>query len=556
MANPNVTIVTGLWDLGRGAMEGWAKRDFNYYKERFFEFLECDAQMCIWIPRDLEEEVRRIRKDKPTAIYIKNVQDFKSWFPYFDKLQSIRKNPNWYNQAGWLPESPQAALEFYNPMMMCKMFMVNDSTLLNPFNSQYFFWVDGGLTNTVNKGYFTHDKVLDKLDTYCIANNNKIIHLSYPYTGNTEIHGFERSAMARYCNTDYVNYVARGGFFGGQKQKLNEYNSLYYNVLQDTMKNDLMGADECLFTILCHQFPDFIHRFEIEGNGLVWPFFENLKNFIPPQDLYDPDKIALYVITFNSPEQFEALVKTYLQHNGFITKTQNFLLDNSTNKETEPRYNELCRKYNFTRIPKDNIGICGGRQFIAEHFDKIDAKYYIFLEDDMNILPPGTTGVCSSGFPRYTDNFLHKLKNIMEKEKYDFLKFSFKEFYGDNSTQWAWYNIPQKIREQYFPNKTKLPIHGFDPNAPLMSFNHIKSYEGLAYADGDIYYCNWPQIVSKVGNKKLFIDLKWAHPYEQTWMSHFYQETKNGTVKGAVLLLSPIEHYRFYYYKGNERREN
>ena len=61
--NKNITIVTGLWDMGRGELDGWAKRDFTSYKDRFFEMLESDAQMCIWIPRDLEEEVIRIRKD-------------------------------------------------------------------------------------------------------------------------------------------------------------------------------------------------------------------------------------------------------------------------------------------------------------------------------------------------------------------------------------------------------------------------------------------------------------------------------------------------------------
>ena len=70
--NKNITLVTGLWDMGRGNLDGWAKRDFEYYKTRFFEFLETDVQMCIWIPKDLEEEVLKIRGDRPTKIFIKN----------------------------------------------------------------------------------------------------------------------------------------------------------------------------------------------------------------------------------------------------------------------------------------------------------------------------------------------------------------------------------------------------------------------------------------------------------------------------------------------------
>ena len=62
-------------------------------------------------------------------------------------------------------------------MMFTKFFMLNDSAIINPFNSDYFFWVDGGLTNTVNKGYFSHDNVLDNLENYVRFNNNKFIYI-------------------------------------------------------------------------------------------------------------------------------------------------------------------------------------------------------------------------------------------------------------------------------------------------------------------------------------------------------------------------------------------
>ena len=97
--NKNITIVTGLWDLERGDLEGWAHRDFSSYKERFFQMLEADAQMCIWIPEDLRKEVEEIRKDKPTRIFIKENKDFETWNPFFEKIQEIRKSENWLNQA-------------------------------------------------------------------------------------------------------------------------------------------------------------------------------------------------------------------------------------------------------------------------------------------------------------------------------------------------------------------------------------------------------------------------------------------------------------------------
>ena len=80
-----------------------------------------------------------------------------------NKIQSIRTNPDWYNQVGWLAESTQAKLEMYNPIVMSKMFLLHDAVILDKFDSQKLFWLDAGIANTVNMGYFTHDKVLDKL---------------------------------------------------------------------------------------------------------------------------------------------------------------------------------------------------------------------------------------------------------------------------------------------------------------------------------------------------------------------------------------------------------
>jgi hypothetical protein len=54
----------------------------------------------------------------------------------------------------------------------------------------------------------------------------------------------------------------------------------------------------------------------------------------------------------------------------------------------------------------------------------------------------------------------------------------------------------------------------------------------------------------------MFLDTVWAHPYEQTWMSHMYQLTLKGELRPAVLLASVVRHDRFHHYSGDERREN
>ena len=549
------TVVTGLWDIGRDKLkDGWS-RNYEHYLEKLDQLLKADFNLIIFGDSELEKFVFERRKPFNTQFILRDINWIKN-MPFFSKIQEIRNTPAWYEQAGWLKESTQAKLELYNPLVMSKVFLLNDAKILDKFDSEYLFWLDAGITNTVHYGYFTHDKVLEKLPDVI---DKKFLFVSFPYPAGGEIHGFDRQKMNELAQTENVEYVCRAGFFGGPKNLISDINGIYYGLLRDTLDQGYMGTEESIFTLMTHIHPQIFTRFSIESNGLLATFFENLKNIDASKGKVliqqNDDGIGLYTITFNSPKQFEALCESYLKQPGFITETTNFLLDNSSDLSTTTDYADLCKKYNFEHIKKDNLGICGGRQFIAEHFNDTNLKNCIFLEDDMTLADKDSLP-CRNGFVRYTPNLFYKIQKIIDKEKFDFLKFSFTEFFGDNGTQWSWYNVPQVVRERFWPTYCKLPSMGTDPNAPRTLFKNIKTMDGLSYIDGEIYYSNWPQIVSKKGNKKMFLDVTWAHPYEQTWMSYMYQLVKENKLRSGLLLMSPIEHIRFDHYQNALRKES
>ena len=164
----NLTLVTGLWDIGRGNLnEGWS-RSFDHYKQKFSELLKLENNMIIFGDSELESFVFQHREKKNTQFVKRSLDWFKS-NDYYNLIQDIRKHPLWFNQVGWLKDSTQAKLELYNPLVMSKMFLLHDAKILDSFNSEYLFWIDAGLTNTVHQGYFTHDKVLEKLPKYEIG---------------------------------------------------------------------------------------------------------------------------------------------------------------------------------------------------------------------------------------------------------------------------------------------------------------------------------------------------------------------------------------------------
>jgi hypothetical protein len=562
--NNNLTIVTGLWNIGRKG------RDFQHYIDNFKLFLDIPQNLFIYIEKKYEYLVWEKRNKKNTFVQVYELSDIKNIYgPHWDRTQEIRTSEDWLNQAGWLESSPQASLEWYNPIVQSKMFLLNDVTLWNPFNTEYFFWLDAAITNTVPYSHLVENNVLDKLTDY----GNPFLFLSYPYEANTEIHGFGIIPINMYAG-NVVKYVCRGGLFGGHKDQIREANSTYYSLLQRTLNSGYMGTEESLFTIMAYNEPDIYKRYELDDNGLIVKFTEaiatnNVKlaevtrpkigNFLK---VTDKDvlkyKTNLYMLTFNFPKQILHTISSMEKTPEWLTRPSLVLLDNSTNDEAKIENKKIAAKYNFEYIDLGgNTGICGGRQAAAEHFDNSDADFMFFFEDDMTVNPPEMIGqVCRNGFMKYVPNLYNILHKIMLKDNFDFVKLTFTEVYFDNDKQCSWYNVPQNIRSRDWPNYDKLPVTGLDPNAPLTNFKNIRVMDGVSYIDGEVYYANWPMIVSKAGNKKMFIDTKWGHPYEQTWMSHMYQMTKEGNLNPAILLAAPIWHDRIMHYTPEERREN
>ena len=554
----SVTLVTGLWNIKRDSLtEGWS-RSFEHYLEKFDQLLKVENNMIIFGDPELESFVFE-RRSRENTQFIPRSQD---WFKneIYDKIQKIRTNPSWYNQSGWLPESTQAKLEMYNPLVMSKMFLLNDARIMDQFNSQYMYWIDAGITNTVHWGYFTHDKIQNKFDKLF----SKFGFIAFPYKAETEIHGFTYPKINQYAGSD-VKLVCRGGLFGGSKSVIGDVNGIYYNVLQSTLNEGYMGTEESLFSIMLYRHSDMFDYYEIEDNGLIGKFCEDLKNDkhvlknvngVSNYNKLNIENTALYVITFNSPNQFETLMKSMeIYDRNFIDKPKKFLLDNSSDSSTTEKYLELCNQYNFEHIKKDNLGICGGRQWIAEHAQENDFDFYWFFEDDM-FFYKGQDQVCRNGFNRHVTDIYNKSLEITKNNSLDFIKLNYSEFYGDNGVQWSWYNVPQHKREEYWPEKPTLPVQGLDPNAPRTKFNQMFSYKGIPFSIGEVYYCNWPQVVSKYGNEKMFLTTKWERPFEQTWMSYIFQETKSGNIKPGLMMITPTEHDRFEFYEAGLRKES
>lgn len=542
MAKNNLTLVTALYDLGRDKLDPGFKRGFDHYKECFAKLLKTELPMIIYCDKDVEKFVWEHRKSNNTRIISKSLDQIKREFPFFKETNKIRKSKVWLRRAGWLPGSPQAKLEMYNPLVMSKQFMLNDASIFNFFNTKYFLWIDAGIANTIgDPTRFFNLEYQAKLT----RNMNKMMYLCFPYDGKVEVHGFEKKKFNKYAGEE-TNRVARGGMFGGTRSAINDVNAIYYQLLNDTLKDGLMGTEESIFTLITYRNPELCNIRWIEGNGLIIKALEDIENINID---VNSDRLAIYALTFNLPKQFEYWVKSFIEAypNDFENSTK-YVINNSTRKDVEKEYNRLFEKYGFIEFKFNNIGICGGRQFAAEHFAESSHDYMVFFEDDM--LLHTKKGTCDSGFTTHQDDLFDKCMDIMENEELDYLKLAFTEFFGTNHDNWAWHNVSKEKQDEYFKS-TKMC-----PNRKKTKIFYTGSHRLMPYAVGEYHYCNWPVMFNKKGNQKVFLDTKFEHKYEQIWMANTFELMRQEKLKAGSLLATVINHHRKWHYNRGTRREN
>src|SRR3990167_5348463 len=111
---------------------------------------------------------------------------------------------------------------------------------------------------------------------------DKVLITYFDYQPNTEVHGFEQKAFREYIDSrKKLVRVGRGGVFGGTKEYLQVTAQVYMLILEDTLKNHLMGTEENIFSILHYRFPELVSDYENGEGGNCAIFYEAVHNQPP-----------------------------------------------------------------------------------------------------------------------------------------------------------------------------------------------------------------------------------------------------------------------------------
>ncbi|MCC6988447.1 MAG: hypothetical protein IT181_05580, partial [Acidobacteria bacterium] len=262
-----------------------------------------------------------------------------------------------------------------------------------------------------------------------------------------------------------------------------------------------------------------------------------------PRVQAESGRLAVYLLTYNAPAQLALWFETAARVEPQLVAggAPRILLDNSTDDGAARQNAALAQRFGFTYTRAGNLGIVGGRVWCARHFAEHDeADVMIFFEDDM--LLHESAGLCRNGLPTSVPGLLTAAVAILQNEvSLDYLKLSYTEFYGDHRKNWAYYNVAPAERAAMFPD------------GPDTRIAAIKSHRGVSYALGEVHYSNWPLLITRRGNERLFLQTSEAAQFEQTLMVRALELARAGELEGAVLLASPINHDRQVHYEGGRK---
>jgi len=243
-----VTIVTGLFDIGRDSLNKSFRRPFSYYVENFKKLLSIDYPMVVFGDEELRHIVEA-RKHAPTYFISTDLNRLRETETYPAIVAARERLREKFSMRPGVIKAPQATLDLYMPLVSQKIYWLRDVARLNPFGSDHFMWVDGGIAGHFKRfstRYF-EGNFRSSLPSYM---QNRMFFVRFPIRRDAEeLHGFEKGKFDEWAG-EPLDHAVRAAVFGGDAASIERTVPLYDEILRATLAEGLMGTEENIMTIM------------------------------------------------------------------------------------------------------------------------------------------------------------------------------------------------------------------------------------------------------------------------------------------------------------------
>lgn len=253
------TIVTGLVNIGRDEWSVDFRRTWEEYLGHFENVLRIDAPMVIFVEFDMVDWVTERRKEySGTRVVLVEVCD--SDFVLHSSLGRMAEMQmdSAYREACVEPSCPEACIPMYNVVVNNKVEFVARAAEMNPWNTDYFVWLDAGYGHS--KFYIPEKHVLDIGFYLEKASADKVVinTLADEVAGGSGYWDFFR------VHQDFMD----GGLVVMSRRMALSFRDLYYSVVREAMDEGITDDDQYHMTMTYLKNPDIYELVRISG----WDF--------------------------------------------------------------------------------------------------------------------------------------------------------------------------------------------------------------------------------------------------------------------------------------------
>uniref|UniRef100_A0A0K0FL09 Protein-serine/threonine phosphatase n=1 Tax=Strongyloides venezuelensis TaxID=75913 RepID=A0A0K0FL09_STRVS len=276
LKNNAPVIVTALLDIGRGEWQSFY-RPFETYLNSFLDLLQMDNNMIIYGDKTVINFVRKHFKNKIDdklllEISMKNLP----FYRYRDEMQDIIDNEqkNW--NSSWdkrMKNHPESMYADYNILVNSKPYFLYNASIISPFASDIFIWIDAGYSHGDNK-------LIPKYtwDPFLIPNKVHIIKLT-PNQDQISKYTYERVYRKDIS-------VISAGFIGATRGVINRFYNFFYKTFIELLDDKKVDDDQTVILITIKNYASLFYVI----HGGWFDAFRLLPNL---DETFDKDELRL-----------------------------------------------------------------------------------------------------------------------------------------------------------------------------------------------------------------------------------------------------------------------
>ena len=251
------TLITALYDIGRDKLNGKsAYRSFNKYLNWFKYTLWINVPMVIFIPEYLQSYVQEHRPyGYPTQIIIRSFEEL-SAYKYHDRIQSTINNMNEeHGPGGFVPsyfkECPEFITAKYETIIFSKFDFLKEVATNNPFNTEYFIWLDAG--TFYQEPPFNYN--LDWPDPYKIRIlGDKFLVSDHNFNINNKTPLSNKRSYLRLNRNEICAFI-----LGGNKFAIDRVHTQFWNEVNNALDMGVINNEQHFLQLMALDHPDYYY---------------------------------------------------------------------------------------------------------------------------------------------------------------------------------------------------------------------------------------------------------------------------------------------------------